>query len=395
MIDTAEPPRPAPLPDDVQAKLEAHLDAVDAVLVRYGQNRSQRAAITDELDGQLRDMLAARCEITAANVEDAEAVLAEVEPPEAFARRSIDLETPPAFTGFAEEEGPPPKTSGWAIAGLVCVVLGSLAVACSAVMVLMMLFGIAAYDQAAVQPSQPAIVITPDQAMDSPDAVVAMPTSPPVQSVGGVMLLFLLVAMLLPTLLFAVLAMGSGLTAMGRIKAAPRHVGGWGLAVFDVVYFPFWLFWLVSTAGLWVGLFYAVQAVKLISGKMNVFEDGWEGMPTAEWLAWGPVALLLGLGLTVGLTWFTVRRLNAWRAGQPSDRRPFPLGVLSWLCFGLAVGLIAVALSGVGDGENYILPAIGVLVLGVFLGVLAGRRGYGWFAALACALGAGVLLVLR
>ncbi|MEM9753452.1 MAG: hypothetical protein AAF916_08705 [Planctomycetota bacterium] len=393
MNEPSDPPHFGTLPEDVQAKFEAHLDAVDAVLMRYGQNRSQRASITDELDGQLRDMLTSHCDGTEPTVEDAESVLAEVEPPEAFARRSIDLEAVPVFSGFADDDAPPPRTSVWAIAGLVCVILGVLASVASVVTIAGLFVGYMSHQAQPV--AERAFSSQVVLASHSPPLGPSLAQAQVGSGVSVVGLLLIFGIGFLPLLVFAVLAMACGIVAMGKIKAAPRHVGGWGLAVFDVVFFPFWVVWGVLTAGLWVGVFYAVQSIKLLSGKMNVFEDGWHDMPSAEFLAWGPVGTLLGLALTVWITRATVLGLQGWRSGNAVPRRPFPLGILVWLCFGLAVGLIAVAFSGIGDGDNFVLPAIGVLVLGAFLGVVAGRRGYGWFAALACALGAGVLLYLR
>ncbi|MEM8784130.1 MAG: hypothetical protein AAGE65_14940 [Planctomycetota bacterium] len=297
MNDSLQSPEPAvsaELPEEVQATFDAHLDAVDAVLVRYGQSRSQRSAVTDELDGQLRDMLAARCEGRAPSVEDAEAVLSEVEPAEAFARKSIDLDASPStgFTGFAEDDGPPPKTSGWAIAGLVFNALTILAIPMPALLTLIYVLSLSQTDY----------------------------TGQPQARQGAVMMIFSTLGPILIGLMLGALAVACGIVAMGKIKAAPRHVGGWGLAVFDVVFVPFWVASGLLCVLVWSGMYLGLQVVKLVSGKTNVFEDGMRPSTSSELSLVFLLSLPLGGLLAAWVTRAVVRRLNAWRRGEPGGR---------------------------------------------------------------------------
>ncbi|MEM7576195.1 MAG: hypothetical protein AAF328_01860 [Planctomycetota bacterium] len=286
----------ASLPDDAQAKLDAHLDAVDAVLRQHAKGRSQRSAIVDELEGQLREMLEAKRaerEGVAVDLEDWAHVEAEVDPPEAYARQSIDLPalSGSAFAGFEEDYGSPPKTSGWAIAGLVFVSL-SLLLGLLPLFLVLGLFVTYASDQATV-------------------GVGGVSQSEPV---GGVGILMLPVLFIVPLpLVLMVGSLACGVTAMGKIKAAPHAVGGWGLAVFDVVFFPFWVLWLVATSAAWVLLVLAIRGVRFMTSRPNVPEDAWAVVPWSESLVWLPVAMVVALVVSAWLTRVVVRRLGAWR----------------------------------------------------------------------------------
>ncbi|MEM1353278.1 MAG: hypothetical protein AAGH88_00195 [Planctomycetota bacterium] len=90
------------LPVELQARLDTHLDAVDDVLRKHGKSRSERSAIVDELANQIIEMIADRRE-GEPKLEDLDAVLAEIDPPEAYARHSIDLPVEGVLPGFPEE----------------------------------------------------------------------------------------------------------------------------------------------------------------------------------------------------------------------------------------------------------------------------------------------------
>lgn len=361
------------LPADVQARLDAHLDAVDAVLVRYGQSRAQRAAITDELDGQLRDMLAERCSGGEPTLADADAVLADVEPAEAFARRSVDLDAMPGtdYAGFADDTGPPPKTSGWAIAGLVFLLLGLSLVSLLLASTLALAFSLAVADQI------PASTANPSSG--------GMPLSGgAVPRVGG---LVMVVPMLLLPLALAVGATACGITAMGKIKQAPRHVGGWGLAVFDAMFFPFWVVSGLLCVLVWSGIYLGLQAVKLLSGKTNIFEDGMRPSTSSELNLVFLLALPLGVLLAACLTRTAVRRLNAWREGREVVRGERPIGLVCWFVFlsALACWILAVRLGPRG-GEILMLLTMAISVVGVPLGAVLRRSAAAWLAGLLCGL---------
>jgi hypothetical protein len=68
---------------DVQTRLDAHLDAVEKVLVDGGRTRAQRRAVLDDLESQIQEMLAARSANPA--LPDIDAVLGQIDPPGAYA----------------------------------------------------------------------------------------------------------------------------------------------------------------------------------------------------------------------------------------------------------------------------------------------------------------------
>jgi len=82
----------------VQSRVDQYLDAVDRVLGSAGKPRTERRNITDDVETQILDMLAARAgaEPTVAEVE---AVLSQLDPPEAYAQEAAaqpPTEPPPA-----------------------------------------------------------------------------------------------------------------------------------------------------------------------------------------------------------------------------------------------------------------------------------------------------------
>jgi hypothetical protein len=72
-----------PLPADVQQRIDRHLDAIDTALQNSTTPRRERRNVTDEVEGQIRDMLAERAGVQP-SVADVEAILVELDPPEAY-----------------------------------------------------------------------------------------------------------------------------------------------------------------------------------------------------------------------------------------------------------------------------------------------------------------------
>ncbi|XAM01240.1 hypothetical protein OT109_07585 [Phycisphaeraceae bacterium D3-23] len=70
--------------DKIQEKLDAHLDKVEKVLVRDGATRTERRAITDELETQIRDMLTAEAKGEPLTPKHLDTVLGKLDPPEAY-----------------------------------------------------------------------------------------------------------------------------------------------------------------------------------------------------------------------------------------------------------------------------------------------------------------------
>jgi len=74
---------PPSLPPEARARLDHHLDAVEAALISAGHSRDQRRAVLDDLESQITDMLAAHS--ASPTAADVKAVLAKVDPPAAYA----------------------------------------------------------------------------------------------------------------------------------------------------------------------------------------------------------------------------------------------------------------------------------------------------------------------
>lgn len=68
---------------EAQSLLDAHLDAVERVLLNAGLSRAERQTICDEIQSQARDMLEARG-VAAPTVADMQAVLAAMDPPDSY-----------------------------------------------------------------------------------------------------------------------------------------------------------------------------------------------------------------------------------------------------------------------------------------------------------------------
>lgn len=112
---------------ETRARLEKHLDAVEDVLRRYQQSRSTRNAIVDELENQIRENLAEKCDGRDATLDDLNALLDQMDPPEAYARNSIDIPAPIASdTPFQEQEASPSRLNRCVLFGLICLPLGIL-----------------------------------------------------------------------------------------------------------------------------------------------------------------------------------------------------------------------------------------------------------------------------
>lgn len=120
------PPPTLDLDFVARKRLDDHLDAVDEVLRKYQQPRHARAAIVDELENQILEQLGEKVGKREATADDLEPILAAMDPPESYARNSIDLASlPPAF-GFPPEE--PPRFNKATAAGLIWIGWFTLAV---------------------------------------------------------------------------------------------------------------------------------------------------------------------------------------------------------------------------------------------------------------------------
>jgi len=119
------------LPLDVRLRVDLYLDAVQKAQQSAGAPADEAAGIRDDLRAQIYDMLAARAAGRPPTVEDAEAVLAKLEPPEAYgpaaeggaasprAQAPAAAVSPPAAQAAPPPAGPPkPRFSRTALIGL-------------------------------------------------------------------------------------------------------------------------------------------------------------------------------------------------------------------------------------------------------------------------------------
>jgi hypothetical protein len=105
------------LPPDARSRVDAYLDAIEEVLDRSGRPRGQRRAITDEVEAQIMEMLAERAGF-APSVGDVEAVLADLDPPEAYAEEAAGERPAAAAPPAAPSPPPRPRLSRAAIVGV-------------------------------------------------------------------------------------------------------------------------------------------------------------------------------------------------------------------------------------------------------------------------------------
>jgi len=107
------------LPPDVRIHVDVYLDAVRAAQMAAGVPSDEAAGIRDDLRAQIYDMLSARAAGRAPAPEDVQAVLAQLEPPEAFGpagEAGADAGAPPRAAAppapAAAAASPPPAPPG-------------------------------------------------------------------------------------------------------------------------------------------------------------------------------------------------------------------------------------------------------------------------------------------
>ena len=90
------------LAPDARARVDTYLDAIEKALQRAGRARDERRGVADDVEAQILEMLADRAGF-APTVADVEAVLSDLDPPEAYA----EADGPPADAAPAGGEGAP------------------------------------------------------------------------------------------------------------------------------------------------------------------------------------------------------------------------------------------------------------------------------------------------
>ncbi|MEM7624317.1 MAG: hypothetical protein AAF333_01680 [Planctomycetota bacterium] len=267
-------------------RLNDHLDAVEDVLRKYQQPRHARAAIVDELENQILEQLGENVGKRQATANDLESVLAELDPPEAYARNSIDLASLPSTFGFPPEE--PPRFNRATAAGLIWIGWFALAVMVAGVL----LFTVVSPELYSIDPFAPA----------SDNRRVLTPAMYAYQTWWGTLTIIFLC---IPGLLAPVATTLLGWLGVSQIKQSRGTEYGLGLAICAALLFPFITANLVISGGSFMFLLWVDHTI----------------MDIGQFTAWGLIIFaLLVLVLLVSLNRSLIQRAIRLANEVPSQR---------------------------------------------------------------------------
>ena len=237
------------LTPEARARLDAHLDAVEAALAAAGRTREHRRGVVDDLEAQALDMLSRRSERP--TVGDVEEVLRTMDPPTAFGEGMSGAAPGGAgaaavVPGKAAGAAVRPRYSRAAVWGFVCIVLS--------VVPLPVLFVVGFFWMSAAPSSRaPQEVFTaPPQAvnLDPPGyrrveiqpavATAASSPAPPADTETHRFNKLFSLAPCIGIILFPLGIVGTvlGWVAFGSIVRSKGAVRGLGLALFDGLFYP-------------------------------------------------------------------------------------------------------------------------------------------------------------
>jgi len=292
---------------DARQRVDTYLDAIDRALASAGVPRDERVSIADDVEAQVLEMLAA-AGVTEPSAADVEAVLAKLDPPEAYAQESA-APPPPAPPA-------PPVRPHLSRAALVGALWGATFLVPLAALV-MPYFGLvsahdarreaemAAAQAARLQAESDAHGTTADPLGEGPaeegtlpSAAVSAPSdSGPSETrvkaagVAGVIVVVLLIPLFLLGFTAPLGTTVLGIVAIYHIRRAAGRLYGLGLALADALVFPLLLLDALMLAPC------AVLAARRVGG--------------------GGAALVVALVLVVvadGVVFWLVRRATARRA---------------------------------------------------------------------------------
>jgi len=213
-------------PYDVRLRVDLYLDAVRKAQQAAGAPADEAAGIRDDLRAQIYDMLAARAAGRAPTVEDTDAVLAKLEPPEAYgpsgeggaaappprAQAPAAAVSSPAAQAAPPPAGPPkPKFSRTALIGL----LGFLPVLGFCVL---------------------GVVFLGFRVLDVP--VVVPPVGSPGEPIPMYAKHWVFICFAIIPLMGMLWTTVCGIAAIVQIRRAAGQITGMWLAVFETVVFP-------------------------------------------------------------------------------------------------------------------------------------------------------------
>ncbi len=184
------------LPGDVQQRIDQYLDEIDAVLADRGMTRSKRSAVVDAVQKRITHRLSLRV-MGMPRVTDAQAILAELDPPQAYAAAaSSDSRAMKAAVPRTK-----PRLSRKAVVGLVLLIVSLPYVIATSVLLIGMAY--AYYEK--YGGNTPVIL--------------------------GIVYLVFLIAL-------PVAATWLGVSAVRQIRQSQGKIYGLGLAVFQALFYP-------------------------------------------------------------------------------------------------------------------------------------------------------------
>lgn len=126
--------------EQVRKRIDEHLDAIDRILTDSGMTRSERRNITDDVESQILDMLGARSGDDP-TLPDVEAILAELDPPEAYGAdaQGASAASAQSVQADAVSVAVPAFPRGLGITSLVLALVGSFGIVPAVVFMLVMI----------------------------------------------------------------------------------------------------------------------------------------------------------------------------------------------------------------------------------------------------------------
>lgn len=276
-----------------QQRIDAHLDAIERALGAGGMTRVERHQIAEDVDAQIHEMLAARMGDRTAMLEDVQAVLSELDPPEAYSAGQPASE--PASASAAPMYARPTRVSRLAVVGAVWAPLGPIALLASMVSL------------STLHVRRPG-------------------EEPPGPAWWQILLIIFL---LIPGLLAPIGATICGAVSLSQIRRSGGKLTGRALATFAAVCNPIFIFDLLI--------------IGLSSWVWHELEMGRSDHHAPKLILW----VLITAGIVLTLDWLIIRA--AWRAGvdrpptppQPITRTTIILGIVSIGCAAVYIAITA------------------------------------------------------
>ncbi len=231
---------------DVRSRLDAHLDAVERALVAAGNPRERRRGVVDDLEAQILDMLSAKS--ATPMVADLDAVLAKLDPPQAYVEAGGKDSLAAAVAVPAVPANLRPHFSRTAIAGFICLAISWLPMSALLVVgVLAHQVQVTAGSREAQDEKRAEAARVQGEALRAaglgPRAAPRAPagaTTAPAPGRGALLLngFLALGCFAIPLLMLGLVGTVLGWAAFVQIRRAKGSLRGIGLAIFDGLFYP-------------------------------------------------------------------------------------------------------------------------------------------------------------